>query len=154
MLNRCFVYLVCLLAAAACGEDPGQGRSDAIAVSVHSVNDTQNLTSPEAVVRLFENRSSKIWVTVNGRVRKILPDDLEGSRHQRLILELSNGHTLLIIHNIDVAPRVNPVRVNDVLTVHGRYEWNRHGGVVHWTHHDPQGRRPGGWIRDSLRTYR
>jgi hypothetical protein len=31
--------------------------------------------------------------------------------------------------------------------LHGRYEWNERGGVIHWTHHDPEGSMPGGWIR-------
>ena len=71
---------------------------------------------------------------------------------RRLNLEQS-GHTLLISHNIDLAVRV-PVHIGDRVDVRGRYEWNDRGGVIHWTHHAPQGRRPGGWIRHHKRTYR
>jgi hypothetical protein len=36
----------------------------------------------------------------------------------------------------------------------GQYEWNDRGGVVHWTHLDPAGKRPGGWLRHERRVYR
>ncbi len=93
----------------------------------------------------FTARRSGQWVETNGRVTRLLTDDDEGSRHQRFILELDSGHTLLVSHNIDLARRLPLVR-NDRVVLRGRYEWNVRGGVVHWTHHDPDGRLQGGWI--------
>ena len=84
---------------------------------------------------------------------RILPDDNVGSRHQRFIVTLESGHTVLLSHNIDLAPRV-PLAQGDRVVFRGEYEWNERGGVVHWTHHDPGGRRPGGWIRHRGETYR
>jgi hypothetical protein len=46
------------------------------------------------------------------------------------------------------------VERGDTVTVQGIYEWNDRGGVVHWTHHDPDGRGPGGWIRHRGEVYR
>ena len=40
------------------------------------------------------------------------------------------------------------------IELRGRYEWNDRGGVVHWTHHDPDGSDPGGWIRHAGSLYR
>jgi hypothetical protein len=91
-------------------------------------------------------RRSGVWLEAAGRVTRLLADDNEGSRHQRFIMDVGDGHTVMVAHNIDLAERV-PARVGDILTLRGRYEWNGHGGVIHWTHHDPQGREPGGWIR-------
>lgn len=89
-------------------------------------------------------------VTVDARVEKRLPDDREGSRHQRFLIELANGQTLLVAHNIDLAERI-PLREGDRVRVRGQYEWNERGGVLHWTHHDPDGDHPGGWIESNGR---
>ncbi len=88
-----------------------------------------------------------------GVVAKVLPDDNKGSRHQRFIVRLSTGDTILIAHNIDLAPRVAPLDAGDTVTFSGEYVWNPQGGVVHWTHHDPQGRHVDGWIRRNGKTF-
>ena len=89
----------------------------------------------------------------SGRVARILSDDNEGSRHQRFIVELSPGRTLLVAHNIDLAPRVQSLSVGDTVTFYGEYDWNDRGGVIHWTHHDPQGRHVAGWLEHRGRRY-
>jgi len=94
---------------------------------------------------LIEGEISGEMVTLQAEIVKVLPDDNDGSRHQRLLLALEGGGTVLISHNIDLAPRV-PAEEGDVIVVRGQYEWNDKGGVVHWTHHDPKGWREGGWI--------
>src|SRR5678816_7672 len=75
----------------------------------------------------------------SGTVTRVLSDDNDGSRHQRFIVSLASGQTLLISHNIDLAPRVDALSVGDVVSFRGEYEWNDKGGVIHWTHHDPAG---------------
>ena len=60
--------------------------------------------SAEAVLKqAFENEQSDIQVEGEGTVWKTLPDDNKGTRHQRFILKLSSGQTLLVAHNIDLA---------------------------------------------------
>lgn len=102
--------------------------------------------APAAVETLHAERRSDVVVEVAGTVERLLPDDERGERHQRFILRLPSGHTLLVAHNLDLAPRV-PLAVGDRVEARGEYEWNEQGGVLHWTHHDPRGRRPGGWVR-------
>jgi hypothetical protein len=109
--------------------------------------------STGSVERLFAGQRSNVFVELEGSVTRVLADDLQGARHQRFIVELPSGHTVLVVHNIDLAPRV-PVNHGDAVEVRGEYEWNDRGGVVHWTHRDPQGRKVGGWIRHSGREYR
>ena len=106
-----------------------------------------------SVDRAFEGRRSDVPVEGRGTVVRILPDDLSGSRHQRFILRLDSGTTVLIAHAIDVAGRVSPLEVGDALSFRGEYVWNPRGGIVHWTHHDPAGRHAPGWIRRGDRVF-
>lgn len=92
------------------------------------------------------------WIEGRGVVRRLLTDDDDGSRHQRFILDVGNGQTLLVAHNIDLAFRV-PLGMGDRVYFRGMYEWNNLGGLVHWTHHDPLGVEDGGYIRFRSKTY-
>jgi hypothetical protein len=107
----------------------------------------------QRVERLFESKRSGEMVEVAGQVQTVLADDNEGSRHQRFIMRLPTGRTLLVAHNIDLAPRV-PLRKGDRLRVFGEYEWNERGGLLHWTHHDPDGGHAEGWIDFDGTRYR
>ena len=64
-------------------------------------------SSDSIIQNAYDNRQSDIQVQGLGVVTRILPDDLEGSRHQKFILKLGTGQTLLVSHNIDLAPRVS-----------------------------------------------
>lgn len=101
----------------------------------------------------YNNQKSDIQVRGSGKVYRVLPDDNQGSRHQKFILRLRNQQTLLIAHNIDLAPRIAKLKVGDTVKFYGEYEWSNRGGVVHWTHRDPQGRHIGGWLKHKGRTY-
>jgi hypothetical protein len=46
-----------------------------------------------------------------------------------------------------------PVAVGDHVIVHGEYVWNAQGGLIHFTHHDPQGTHEGGYIQENGKTY-
>lgn len=96
--------------------------------------------------RQIDKSRSGTWVEVEGRVVRLLPDDFDEARHQRLILDLrSISQTLLVAHNLDVAERI-PLSLGDRLRARGIYEWNDLGGLLHWTHRDPMGVEDGGYI--------
>lgn len=117
---------------------------------------SSGVSSMEAEVALqhaFANGQSDIQVKGAGIVKKLLRDDNDGSRHQKFIVILGSGETVLISHNIDLAPRIDDLAEGDRVDFFGEYEWNSKGGIIHWTHHDPNGRHVGGWIKHGGRTY-
>lgn len=93
----------------------------------------------------YKKRLSEIHLIVEGRVVKILEDDLQGRHHQRFIIRTDEGQTLLITHNIDIALRV-AVEVGTKVRVRGEYLWNLQGGIIHKTHQDQKNQTSGGWI--------
>jgi len=107
----------------------------------------------DIVSRAFHDRLNNVQVMSEGTVTRVLADDNEGSRHQRFLLRLKSGQTVLIAHNIDVAPRVTDLRPGDNVAFSGEYEWNERGGVVHWTHKDPSGNHVPGWLRFDGKVY-
>ena len=106
-----------------------------------------------SVEQAFEQHQSDVQVTGEGSVARILSDDTSGSPHQRFILKLKSGQTVLIQHNIDLAPRIDTLKVSDTVGFYGEYIWNDQGGLVHWTHHDPAGKHVGGWLLHQGRKY-
>ena len=107
----------------------------------------------QVLAAAFDNQQSNVQVQGSGHVNRVLPDDNDGSRHQRFLVRLASGQTLLIAHNIDLAKRVDSLRAGDAVDFYGEYEWNAKGGVVHWTHRDPGGRHVDGWIKHNGQTY-
>jgi hypothetical protein len=134
--------VVCALIWTACGSAAHYSEQENVAAGDNS-----------PVGRAFKNRTSNVQVEGEGVVARILADDLAGSRHQRFIVGLASGQTVLIVHNIDIAPRVTGLQEGDSVRFYGEYVWNEKGGMVHWTHHDPGGRHVAGWLKHNGRTY-
>ncbi|MDA3916975.1 MAG: DUF3465 domain-containing protein [Deltaproteobacteria bacterium] len=112
-----------------------------------------SVLAEDSLSNAFINHQRNIQVSGYGTVIKILSDDNTGFRHQRFILKLLSGQTILIAHNIDLAPKINGISKGDNIQFYGQYEWNNKGGVVHWTHKDPNNRHEHGWLKHNGRIY-
>lgn len=110
-------------------------------------------SSDSIIASAFREQRNGVQLAGEGVVTRVLSDDNDGSRHQRFILTLSSGQTLLVAHNIDLAQRIASLREGDSVAFNGVYEWNAKGGVIHWTHLDPSGRHEAGWLKHSGQTY-
>lgn len=152
-MKKYFPLLLIAIAVFLTGEqfDLMPGGSEAPARTSSTIQDSDN--GARAITRAFESQAENVPVQSSGRVVHVLADDTRGSQHQRFILALPEGHTVMVAHNIDLAPRVPDVREGDTIVFKGIYEWNDKGGVVHWTHRDPNGRHPGGWLERDGRRY-
>jgi|CXWL01.1.fsa_nt_gi molybdopterin converting factor small subunit len=134
----------------------GAGAYSPNETSNQNLNATHKINFKDADRRIkeaYDKAQSNFWVQSQGEVVKVLKDDTDGDRHQRFLLRLSNGHTILIVHNIDIAPKIEGLKPGDTVAFYGEYAWNNKGGVVHWTHHDPSRRRIGGWLMHQGKRY-
>lgn len=139
-IAKLFLYALITVGLPACDPEPASGGAE--------------VEQGDRVLReAFDRRANDTWVEASGRVIRLLSDDHEGARHQRFIVQTGSGQTVLIAHNIDVAPRI-PVGMGDRVRFRGVYEWNDLGGVIHWTHHDPRGEIEGGYVEFRRKRYR
>ena len=106
-----------------------------------------------AISRAIADHAHDVTVNASGVVWRLLPDDRQGERHQRFIVRLPSGATVLIAHNVDIAPRIEGLKLGAPIAFEGEYVWNEQGGVVHWTHHDPSGRHKVGFVKYDGRFY-
>ncbi|TQQ12390.1 DUF3465 domain-containing protein [Vibrio cholerae] len=112
------------------------------------------LDANDAVLQqAYQSQQSDLQVQGFGQVVKVLPDDNDGSRHQKFILKLNSGQALLVAHNIDLASRIPNLKIGDSVEFYGEYEWNKKGGVLHWAHKDPQNRHAHGWLKHNGQVY-
>jgi Protein of unknown function (DUF3465) len=138
---KLLAVLLCLTAVGACRSAPAINTNGAVS------------ESDQRLARAFDQHESNLQIEGTGTVTQLLSDDNEGSRHQRFIVALKTGQTILIAHNIDLAPRIISLEVGDEVAFSGEYEWNPKGGTIHWTHRDPNGHHTAGWIKHEGRVY-
>lgn len=127
------------------GSNNAGNQPSATAEAPKNTSENQNKALLDKIRDAAKNQRSGWWLETEGVVIKNLKDDTKGHQHQKFLIKLAPDITLLVAHNIDLAPRAT-VQQGDKIKIRGRYEWNNRGGVLHWTHHDPKGRKEGGWI--------
>jgi hypothetical protein len=125
------LILVALLAG--CGQLPQSGSGD--------------------VERAFNTHATDVQVTGEGTVLRTLSDDRSGTPHQRFILKLASGQTVLMSHNFALAPRIDDLKTGDTVSFSGEYVWNEQGGLIHRTHRDPRSHLVSGWLKHNGRIY-
>lgn len=121
------------------------GGCAAVPTSIPTAGKVLTTAQAEARAESVSTKANKDWKLVSGEVTKLLPDDLNGSKHQHFLFETAEGKTVKIAHNIDLAAYV-PVKVGDAVEVKCEYIKASPYDVAHWTHYDPKGGE-GGYIK-------
>lgn len=152
-LGLCGTILSLCSALIGC-QPPADQQATDTAMQIKAASKPNTACHNDLIIDSFHQRKSNVQVRGCGRVKAVLPDDNKGSRHQKFIVTLDGSQqTVLIAHNIDLAPRVAGLAKGDTVTFFGEYEYSDKGGVVHWTHHDPAGRHQDGYIQHQSTTY-
>ncbi len=149
-MNKLLLISVLLIVCGGCEQQAS------LAQSSHIEQNQPVKLSADAIVTVdsaYENRASNVNVEGQGTIVKVLADDNQGSRHQKFLVKVASGKTLLFAHNIDLAGRVENIQIGDQVAFKGEYVFNPKGGVIHWTHHDPRGEHVAGWIKHHGNTY-
>lgn len=148
--------IIILLIAAYFGLDLSGHKKNQSPSSSPATQHTETTFSNEgldAIKAAYDRRQSNVQVQGSGRVKAILREDNDGTKHQKFILVLKNGLSILVAHNIDLAPKIDDLHKGDIVEFNGEYEYNEKGGVLHWTHHDPQNRHENGWLKHNGHIY-
>lgn len=115
-------------------------------------NQQANLPGDAEAIRAQNQQLIKVPITVTAPVKKMLRYDDRGVPHEKFLLQLSNGSTILVAHNTQMAPFV-PIQAGDIVTVSGEFIWNAKGGLIHWTHHTDTPKHAGGYIDFNGKRY-
>ncbi|MGP2361240.1 DUF3465 domain-containing protein [Acinetobacter junii] len=150
--NLVIATIIVVLIAAYIGIDLKQNNLNDKVVQT-SIVEEATVDDQQKIMQAYQQQLSNIQVQSKGEVKAILADDNDGSRHQKMILKLENGLTVLVAHNIDLAPRVEGLRKGEIVEFYGEYEYSPKGGVIHWTHHDPQAKHVDGWLKYQGKSY-
>lgn len=138
----------CCVVVSGCAHAQTQGQSPLVRQSGAALS-----TSPDAeAIRAQELQLVKVPLAVTAQVKKMLKYDDRGLPHEKFLLLLSNGSTILVAHNTKMAPYV-PIQEGDIVTVKGEYIWNAKGGLIHWTHHTDTPNHQGGYIEFKGKRY-
>lgn len=154
MRNPVVGWLICLILASCSQNEPSSFAAvESLQGNAQSANNALYNPQYPSANTLFARKAHDEMVEGAGQVVRLLKDDNKGSRHQRFLVEIAGGQTLLFAHNIDLAMRINALKVGDKIQFRGEYSYNPKGGVVHWTHLDPRGGHPAGWVQHNGITY-
>lgn len=141
ILSRRSLAALALAASAGCGSaGSGAGANGTI--------------DNAAVCDAYAQHRSHVEVDAEGAVTRVLGTRPgRQSPHTGFLVRLQPcGVTVRVEANTDFTGIV-PVRPNDDVAMRGEYEYYAAGGVIHWTHRDPRGRHPGGWVTVGGKTY-
>jgi Protein of unknown function (DUF3465) len=113
--------------------------------------------SNAGVYEAWRAQRSQVEVTASGSVARLLglrrgPSGLHEGFLMHLRGDAGHGLTVRVEDNVDITGEI-PLAEGDAVEVRGEYVYDSRGGVIHYTHHDPRGRHPAGYVRVGEKTF-
>lgn len=106
------------------------------------------------IMSAYNDHSSNIQVAGEGTIVKILSNDEKQNLHQqKFMVMLKSGLSLLIIHDTDLAPKLENLKTGSPISFYGMYEYNSQGGAIRHTHQDPTNQHETGWLQYDGKHY-
>jgi hypothetical protein len=130
----------------------------AVSSGCASSGDGAGASAPNAeIYAAWQQHRSPVEVSANGTIVKVL--GIRGGRsgrHEGFLVHLSGNEahdlTIRVEDNVDLTGPI-PLHAGDAVELRGEYIFDPRGGILHYTHRDPRGRHPSGYVRVNGRMY-
>ena len=106
--------------------------------------------STEYFQNAYNKKKHNIPANGSGKVVRLLPDQSHLVKRQRFVISLSSGQNLEIRHKLSDGKRL-PIKIGDMISFSGIYNWNYKGGLIEKTYKD---KHASGWIKHNGRMYK
>lgn len=121
----------------------------AAALALAGCGGAQNLSG--ALARCASNPGGHVRVYIpRAYVDRVLGERSGASGVHEGFIVRAGGATYRVEDNVNITGPI-PLRRGDVVTLLGQFECDDR--VIHWTHHDPRGRHPSGYIEVNAKLY-
>lgn len=120
-----------------------------LALAACSAAKQDDATASNSVVcAASQNEQSHVEVDAAGTVARILGvQSGRSSAHEGFLLRVACAAPVVIRVEANTSfTGTFALRTGQAVRVRGEYETDPRGGVIHWTHRDPRGRHPDGFI--------
>lgn len=109
----------------------------------------QSVQSALSVCAANSSAHAEVYIP-DGVVTRVLGErESRSGMHEGFIVG-AGGRSFTIEDNVDITGPI-PLHRGDVVSLLGQLECD--DGVIHWTHRDPRGRHPSGYVKVNGRLY-
>ncbi len=125
-----------------------RSASAAVICALALVSCAPDRVDNDTLCHAYLNRASHVEVVAGGTVLRLLGTRGESaSPHEGFLLRVTTPCDAILRVETNVAfTGTIPVQRGQRVVVKGEYETDATGGVIHWTHRDPRGHHPDGFI--------
>jgi len=104
------------------------------------------LQGAEHIEFLYQQQRGGVLVSSIGRIAKVLDNQQQPHKAQRVLIRLSSGRKLIIQHNIEQAAPLPELQIGEMLSFRGIYRWNGQGGMIVSTYQQSDAPKRSGWL--------